>query len=78
VLAGIHAVESLARMGDLAAHIGEAVRRRHPRPVLPPVLRPRFTRMAELANEMMGMFERVVRDRDTIMPWPPPAGWPPR
>src|ERR671937_566659 len=40
VLTAELAVENLERMGDLARHVAELVRRRHPVPVLPEELRP--------------------------------------
>lgn len=49
VVAAIRASEKLARMGDLACHIAEVVRLRHPRPVLPEDLAEQFARMGELA-----------------------------
>jgi phosphate transport system protein len=40
VVAAIHAVRELERMGDLSVHVGEAVRRRHPQPLVPAPLMP--------------------------------------
>jgi phosphate transport system protein len=49
VLTPVLVAERLERMGDLAVHIAEAVQRRHPRHVVPPVLRPRFAEMGRIA-----------------------------
>lgn len=49
VLGPILVAQHLARMGDLAVSVAEAVRRRQPRHVVPPVLRPRFAEMGRIA-----------------------------
>lgn len=49
VVTAIRAAEKISRMGDLACHVAEIVRLRHPQPVLPPDLRERFGRMCLLA-----------------------------
>ena len=52
MITALHSAESLARMGDLAQRVAEAVRRRYPAPVLPEVLRPRFATMGEIAVDL--------------------------
>lgn len=51
VVATIKAAEKIERMGDLARHVAELVRMRHPGPVLPADLVPHFERMGRLAVE---------------------------
>lgn len=51
VVAAIKAAEKIERMGDLARHIAELVRMRHPDPVLPADLVADFARMGRLAVE---------------------------
>lgn len=48
VIGMIQIGERLQRMGDLARHIAEAVRRRHPECAVPPALEECFTEMGEL------------------------------
>ncbi|WP_066910054.1 phosphate signaling complex PhoU family protein [Millisia brevis] len=48
---------ALARMGELAIHVAESVRRRFPDPVVPDPVAPLFREMGRLAIEMSG---RVV------------------
>lgn len=49
VVTTIRAAEKIERMGDLARHVAELVRMRHPEPVLPADLVPHFARMGRLA-----------------------------
>lgn len=67
VLAAIRIAESLERMGDLAVHIAESVRRRHPHLVVPDVLMPRFAEMGRIATELASAAERVIRTRDLTL-----------
>ncbi|HZZ45932.1 MAG TPA: phosphate signaling complex protein PhoU [Pseudonocardia sp.] len=64
VLAGIHIADSLERMGDLATHIAEAARRRHPDPTVPSALRPRFVEMGRVAVDAATTARQVVRTKD--------------
>ena len=64
VLAVIRTAESLARMGELAIHIAESVGRRHPQPVLPAVLVPRFAEMGRIAADLARVTGRVIRTRN--------------
>jgi phosphate transport system protein len=64
LLATLHTADSLERMGDLAVHVTEAVRRRHPRPVVPHVLLPRFTEMGRIAVDVAKATEALIRTRD--------------
>jgi phosphate transport system protein len=49
VVSGIRAAERLNRMGDLARHVAEIARRRHPHPAVPDELVPGFAEMGRLA-----------------------------
>ena len=51
VVTGIRAAEKIGRMGDLARHIAEVVRLRHPNPVAPEELIAKLARMGQLAAE---------------------------
>jgi phosphate transport system protein len=64
VLAVAHAVGELDRMGRLAGHVAEAVRRRHPEPVVPAVLAPRFVEMGRLAVWLAVMAGRAIETQD--------------
>jgi phosphate transport system protein len=67
VIAALHSAESLERMGDLAEHVAEAVRRRYPRQVLPAVLRPRFAAMGGIAVGLAETAAEVLRSRDAVL-----------
>jgi phosphate transport system protein len=45
----IHTAEKVERMGDLARHVAEQARRRHPDPAIPDDTRDRFQQMGRLA-----------------------------
>jgi len=64
VLAAIHATKSLARMGSLTVHMAEAVQRRHPHPVVPQLLMPRFAEMGRIAIWLAAMAGQVIVTRD--------------
>jgi phosphate transport system protein len=51
VVTAIKASERLQRMGDLARHIAETARLRHPQPAVPADLADRFAAMGQLAAE---------------------------
>ncbi|HTF52150.1 MAG TPA: phosphate signaling complex protein PhoU [Pseudonocardia sp.] len=67
VLAVIHIAHDLERMGDLAGHVAKAVRRRHPSPVAPEVLRARFAEMGRIAVGAAGTTTRVIRFWDVSL-----------
>lgn len=54
----------LERMGDLARHVAKVVRLRYPQPVLGDSLRPTFTRMAEVAQDLVTEAGRIIREND--------------
>lgn len=64
VLSAIHAAGDLERMGDLALHVAEAVRRRHPGHVLPEQVRPYFAEMGRVAVTLALKAGEVIRARD--------------
>ncbi|QUQ71470.1 phosphate signaling complex PhoU family protein [Kutzneria sp. CA-103260] len=64
VLAAVHAVDTLERMGELALHIARAARRRHPAHVLPDELRLPFADMGQLAITLANTAEQVIRTGD--------------
>jgi phosphate transport system protein len=56
ILAAVYSAEKIERMGDLAAHIADAVRFTHPEHVVPPEFEQIFTDLGEIAA---GMADRV-------------------
>ncbi len=66
VLSAIHAAGDLERMGDLALHVAEAVRRRHPGHVLPEQVRPYFAEMGRVAVTLALKAGEVIRARDLV------------
>jgi phosphate transport system protein len=67
VISALHSAESLERMGDLAQHIAETVRRRYPQHVLPAVLRPRFEAMGALAVTLAEAATDALLTRDPLL-----------
>ncbi|MFD5250419.1 phosphate signaling complex protein PhoU [Amycolatopsis sp. NPDC058340] len=67
VLAAIHAVGDLDRMGRLAIHVAEAVERRYPARVVPQVLVPRFVEMGRIAVWLAVMAGQAVQSRDAVL-----------
>ena len=78
LVTAIQVADKLERMGDLARHVAELVRRRHPEPVLPAGMVEGFAEMGRLAAELAcsvqhaiaapagTQFTRRVRDDDRI------------
>jgi phosphate transport system protein len=54
-------------MGDLALHVAEVVRIRHPAPVLPAEVRPAFAEMGRVAVQLALKAADVVRSRNVLM-----------
>ena len=48
VVSAIHGAGDIERMGDLALHVAQAARRRHPNPVLPTEVAPYFAEMGRV------------------------------
>lgn len=60
VVCAIRAGERLGRMGDLARHVAEIARLRHPRPAVPAELADRFAEMGRLAVEACQETEHAI------------------
>ncbi|WP_284740406.1 phosphate signaling complex PhoU family protein [Amycolatopsis sp. RTGN1] len=67
VPASLHALSELDRMGRLAVHVAEAVQRRHPHPVVPHVLAPRFAEMGRIAVWLAMLAGDAIRTRDVTL-----------
>ncbi|ABG99377.1 phosphate transport system protein PhoU (plasmid) [Rhodococcus jostii RHA1] len=64
VITGVHLVTDLSRMGGLAQHVAESVRRRHPNHVTSGEAEQLLGRMGRLAGALAGLAEQVLRTRD--------------
>jgi phosphate transport system protein len=64
VIAAIHGAGDIERMGDLALHVAQAARRRHPQPVLPDDVRASFTEMGSIAVALARKAADAIRTRD--------------
>ena len=64
IVSSLRMVFELARMGDLAAHVAKIARLRYPEIAVPEPLRPNFSRMAEVAEEMVARAGRTLDARD--------------
>ena len=64
VVAAIHGAADVERMGDLALHVAQAARRRHPQPVLPKEVAPYFAEMGRVAVALARKAGEVIRTRD--------------
>jgi phosphate transport system protein len=67
VVAAIHSAGDIERMGDLALHVAQAARRRHPQPVLPEDVRPSFAEMGTIAVALARKAADVVCTRDVAI-----------
>ena len=64
VVSAIHAAGDIERMGDLALHVAQAARRRHPHPVLPEEVASYFAEMGRVAVALALKAGDVIRTRD--------------
>lgn len=64
VVSAIHASADIERMGDLALHVAQAARRRHPQRVLPEQVEPYFAEMGQVAVQLANDAAGVIRTRD--------------
>jgi phosphate transport system protein len=64
VVAAIHGAGDIERMGDLALHVAQAARRRHPQPVLPAEVRASFAEMGTIAVALARKAACAIRTRD--------------
>ena len=67
IVAAMRMTFELARMGDLSAHIAKIARLRYPEKALPAELEASFTRMAELAGQMIRDANLTLSNRDTSL-----------
>ncbi|TQC42522.1 phosphate signaling complex protein PhoU [Rhodococcus sp. WS4] len=61
VVTGVHLVSDLSRMGGLAQHVAESVRRRHPDHVTSGEAEEILTGMGRVATGLCGLAEQVLR-----------------
>jgi phosphate transport system protein len=64
IVSTIRASGDIERMGDLALHIAESARRRHPDPVVPDEIMGYFAEMGRVAGELAHKAAVVIRSRD--------------
>lgn len=64
VVAALRMVADLVRMGDLSAHVAKIARLRYPDRAVPAGLVESFTKMAEVAEEMVETAGHILRDRN--------------
>ncbi|MHA6779955.1 phosphate signaling complex protein PhoU [Pseudonocardia saturnea] len=64
VVSAIHGAGDIERMGDLALHVAQAARRRHPQPVLPDEIGGYFAEMGRVGVELAHKAGEVIRTRD--------------
>ena len=64
VITGVHLVTDLTRMGGLAQHVAESVRRRHPNHVTSGQAEQLLGRMGRVAGGSAGIAEQVLRSHD--------------
>ncbi|HXV93149.1 MAG TPA: phosphate signaling complex protein PhoU [Pseudonocardia sp.] len=67
VVAAIRSAGDLERMGDLAQHVAEAVRRRAPQPAVPAEVCDAFAEMGRLAVGLARKAGEVVRTRNVVL-----------
>jgi phosphate transport system protein len=67
VISAIHGAGDIERMGDLALHVAQAARRRHPQPVLPEEVAPYFAEMGKVAAALARKAATVMRTRDVAV-----------
>lgn len=64
VVAALRMVSDLERMGDLSVHVAKIARLRTPNVAVPDQCVPLISRMAEVAESMVGRTATIIRDRD--------------
>ncbi|OZM84127.1 phosphate signaling complex protein PhoU [Pseudonocardia sp. MH-G8] len=67
VVAAIRTASDIERMGDLALHVAQVVRLRHPAPALPPEVQPAFEEMGRVAVQLAVKAAEVVRSRNVLL-----------
>jgi phosphate transport system protein len=66
VVSGLHAASDIERMGDLALHIAQAARRRHPHLVMPAEVAPYLAEMGRVGSAMARKAGQVIQTRDLV------------
>jgi phosphate transport system protein len=64
IVTAVRVSADLERMGDLAVHVAEVIRRRYPDDAVPPLVRDTVTQMASVATRMSTYLEQVVAQDD--------------
>jgi phosphate transport system protein len=64
VVSAIHGAADIERMGDLALHVAQAARRRHPQAVLPDEIAPYFAEMGRIGVALARKAVDVINSRD--------------
>jgi phosphate transport system protein len=64
VVSAIHGAGDIERMGDLALHVAQAARRRHPQAVLPDEVAPYFAEMGRIGVALARKAVDVINSRD--------------
>jgi len=64
VIGALRMAASLERMGDLAEHVAKQARLRYPRSSIPEEVRTIFTRMGELAEQIVTKTATIIHTRD--------------
>jgi len=64
LIAALRMVSEFERMGDLSVHVAKIARRRVPEVAVPKELEPTISRMATIAEVMVGRVEHIIADRD--------------
>ena len=67
VVSAVWIVGDVHRMGMLAIHVAQATLRRYPEPVLPVTIRPVFTRMGQIGEQLAGQAAAALRSRDVAL-----------
>src|SRR3954466_12746000 len=66
VVSGLHPASDIERMGDLALHIAQAARRRHPDLVMPAEVAPYLAEMGGVGSALARMAGEVIRTQDPV------------
>jgi phosphate transport system protein len=64
VVSAIHGAGDIERMGDLALHVAQTARRRHPQPALPAEVAGYFAEMGRVSVWLAHKAGEVIRSRD--------------
>src|SRR5689334_5972330 len=64
IVSALRMVSELERMGDLSVHVAKIARLRVPQIAVPEEVRPTISRMAEVAEDMVGRVGEIISERD--------------